>query len=277
MKILLTGASSYVGARLFLDLMKSNNIQGTFSGNQLSEKFVHLDVTDPDEVKKVVTSYMPDVIIHAAASADARWCEANPAEASKLNKEATGSIVDAANDIGSRVIFISTFAAINPVNVYGRTKRESEEYVKQVKNGYIILRPSLIIGYSPNTVNDRPFNRILKNIDQKTEAVYDTSWKFQPTYIRHISEVIQEILDKKINNETIPIAVNDLKTRFNIAKDILDPFKIEVAPIDKQDSTPVITDNLEKLNELDLPKYTYQEIISEIIVEIRNREIYSNV
>jgi dTDP-4-dehydrorhamnose reductase len=277
MKILLTGASSYVGARLFLDLKKSNNILGTFSGNQLSEKFVHLDVTDPEEVKKVLTANMPDVIIHAAASADARWCEANPAEAFKLNREATLNIVNVANDIGSKVIFISTFAAINPVNVYGRTKRESEAYVRQVKNGYIILRPSLIIGYSPNTTNDRPFNRILKNLDQKTEAIYDTSWKFQPTFIRHISEIIQEILEKKINNEIIPIAAKDLKTRFDIARDILDPFRIEVTPIDKQDSTPVIIDNLEKLFELNLTKYTYREIISEIIGEIKNREIYSNV
>ena len=85
--------------------------------------------------------------------------------------------------MGAKVIFMSSFGAINPEDVYGETKFHSEEYVKNTKAGWIVLRPSLIIGYSPNTINDRPFNRILKNLDTKTDAIYDTSWKFQPTYI----------------------------------------------------------------------------------------------
>ncbi len=277
MKILLTGASSYVGARLFLDLNKKHEVVGTDNGSKLSDKFVPLDVTDSEEIKKVISVHLPNIVIHVAASADARWCEANPDAAIKLNQESTKSIVNEANNIDAKVILISSFAAVKPVNVYGKTKHEGEEYVKQVKNGYIILRPSLIIGFSPNTINDRPFNRILKNLDQRTEAIYDTSWKFQPTYIRHIAEVIKEVLERNINNEIISVAVKDLKTRFDIAKDILEPFNILVTPVNKRDTTPVISDNLEKLSALHLPQYSYQEIITEIAAEIKYREQFSNV
>lgn len=277
MKILITGASSYVGARLFLDLSKVHDVIGTYKGSKLSDKFIPLDITDAADAKRVIDKQQPDIILHAAASADARWCEANPEEAVKLNQESTRNIVEIANKAGSKIIFISSYAAINPINVYGRTKHESESHVKHAKNGYIILRPSLIIGFSPNAVNDRPFNRILKNLDQKTEAIYDTSWKFQPSYLGHISEVIIDVLSRKIINETIPIAVSDLKTRYDIAIDILKPFNIDVVSVDKQDNTPVVVEDLKKLDKLNLPKYSYEEIIAKIIDEIRHREIFTKI
>ena len=277
MNILLTGASSYVGARLFLDLSKKYAITGTYNDAKLSDKFIHLDITDPEEIKSVISKKKPDVIIHAAANANARWCEANPEKAISLNQKATQTIVLAANEIDAKVILISSFAAIDPANVYGKTKQASEDFVKKAKKGYIILRPSLIIGFSPNTVNDRPFNRILKNLDEKTEPRYDTSWKFQPTYLGHLSEVISTVLDKNITNQTIPVAVKELKTRYDIAKDILQPFGITAIQEDKQDSSPVTTDNLEKLEELNLLQYTYQEIINKIVEEIKHRERYTKI
>lgn len=274
-KILLTGASSYVGARLFLDLSKKFDVIGTYHGNRLSNKFIHLDVTNLKEIEEVIGEEKPDIIIHAAANANARWCEVNPGLAFNLNQESTKNVVRFANKIKAKVFLISSFAAIKPDNVYGQTKRQSEEYIKQTEAGFVIFRPSLIIGFSPNTTNDRPFNRMLKNLDEKTEAVYDTSWKFQPTYLRHISEVIEEVIDKTILNETIPIAVPELKSRYDLAKDILQVFGIQVMPIDKDDKTAVITDKLEKLKSLKLIQYSYKTIITDIISEINQREFFT--
>lgn len=274
-KILLTGASSYVGARLFLDLSKNFEVIGTYYGTKLSDKFIPLDVTNSRAISDTVTKMQPDVIIHAASNASAKWCEDNPEKALILNQESTKSIVQSANTAGSKVILISSFAALNPHNVYAKSKRQSEEYVKDTKGGYIVLRPSLIIGYSPNTVNDRPFNRILKNLDLKTEAAYDTSWKFQPTYVRHISEVIKQVIEDNITNKTIPVAVADLKSRYDIAKDILENFNIKVRPVDKQDTEPTAVENLEVLKELNFPQYSYQEMIKNIVEEIKNRKNFT--
>jgi dTDP-4-dehydrorhamnose reductase len=277
MKILLTGASSYVGARLFLDISKTHDVTGTYHGNKLSEKFIPLDVTSPEEIKNSIAKYQPEIIIHAASNANARWCEANSELAVKLNQESTRFIVEAANKINAKLILISSIVAKKPANVYGKTKSQSESYAKETKNGFVILRPSLIIGFSPNTVNDRPFNRILKNLDQKTKAEYDTSWEFQPTYLKHISEVILEVIKRNIVNEIIPIAVPEIKTRFDIAKDILEPFGITVTPVDQKDPTEVLTDDLSKLAQLNLPQYSYGEIIEQIVAEIKNREQFSKI
>jgi dTDP-4-dehydrorhamnose reductase len=275
MKILLTGASSYVGARLYFDLHKSFDIVGTYNNSPLSDKFIKLDITSFAAVEKCVTEYKPDVIIHAAANANARWCEANPDLAYSLNEKATESLVNAANTIQAKIIFISSFAAINPTTVYGKTKQISEHHIKQTKNGHVILRPSLIIGFSPNTTNDRPFNRILKNLDKKIPAVYDTSWKFQPTYAGHISEVIKQVIEKDITNQTIAIAVPEVKSRFDIAKDILQTFGIPVTPEDKHDTTPVHIEDFQQLAKLKLQQYSYQEIIEQIITEIKHRDRFT--
>lgn len=277
MKILLTGASSYVGARLYFDLIKNFNVVGTYNGNKLSKDFIKLNVASPNEVEQLISKLKPEIIIHAAANANARWCEKNPELALALNQESTKHIVVSANKINAKVFLVSSFAAKEPVNIYSKTKAESEKLVRKTKSGFIILRPSLIIGFSPNTVNDRPFNRLLKNLDQGTPAVYDTSWRFQPTYVGHISEIIVSIINRNIINEAIPIAVPGLKSRYDIAKDILGAFGIKVTPINNHDLTPVITDNLKVLERLKLPKYSYQDIVEKCIEEIKNRESFSFV
>jgi dTDP-4-dehydrorhamnose reductase len=274
MKILVIGANSYVGARLYYDLQKDFEVTGTYLHNKLSNKFIHLDITDKEEVAMVINRMKPSFIVHVANNANARWCEANPNEAKRLNETSTKFIVNAANKINAKIIYISSFVVLKPLNVYGKVKQASEEIIKDTKAGWAILRPSLIIGFSPNTINDRPFNRFLKNLDEGTKAEYDTSWKFQPTWIGHISEIIKSIIKNNINKEIIPVAVEGLKTRYEVAKDILSQFNINVFPVNNSDTTSVIQEDLKELDELGLTKYSYDEIINKIINEIKQRSSF---
>ena len=273
MKILLIGASSYLGARLYFDLKSRFEVKGTFSSHQLSKELIQLDITSKPDIERIIFEFKPEVIIHVANNASAKWCDANPEKAVLLNQTASQYLVDSANNVGSKIIYISTMGAINPSNLYGKTKLKSEEIIKTAKNGYLILRPSLILGYSPNITNDRPFNRLLKNLDEKTLAIYDTSWKFQPTFIGHISEVIESAINQKIINQSIVIAVPEMKSRFETAYDILTPFGITVTPVDEKDSTfEIFEDDLSELKELNLPKLSYDQMIKKIIEEIRQRD-----
>ena len=269
MKILITGASSYVGARIYTDLKKKFGVIGTYCNNQLFPELEYLDIRDKIAVEKFVQKNKPDIIIHVAANASGSWCEKNPEQALAINKEGTKNIADAANNINAKIIFISSFAVMDSQSLYGQTKIEGEKYIKNTRAGYIILRPSLIVGFSPNTTNDRPFNRFLKNITEKTPAIYDTSWKFQPTWLRHVSEIIKLVIERGIINEVIPISVPEIKTRFDIANDVLPEFNIKVIPEDKKDLTPNFSDDLKKLKELQLPFYSYNQMIQGIKEEIK--------
>ncbi|MBI2233356.1 MAG: sugar nucleotide-binding protein [Candidatus Aenigmarchaeota archaeon] len=269
MKVLITGASSYVGASVYAHLKEKCDLIGTYHTNKLFPELEFLDITDKREVKEFIDLNKPDFIVHVAANASGDWCEKNPEKAVSINQHGTENIVSAANRVNSKIIFISSFAVSNKQSLYGRTKAESENYVKKVRSGWMILRPSLIVGMSPNTQNDRPFNRILRNITEHNPAAYDISWKFQPTWLRHINEVIEVVIKRGIVNEIIPIAVPELRTRYDMAKDILTNFDIQVSPVNKNDKTPTFRDDLKKLKDLRLPVYTYEEMITGIINELK--------
>ncbi|HLC91026.1 MAG TPA: sugar nucleotide-binding protein [Candidatus Nanoarchaeia archaeon] len=269
MVILITGASSYVGARIYADLKKIYPVIGTYHSSQLFPELEHLDITDKQEVERIILKKKPEWIIHVAANPSSSWCEQNPEEAIAINETGTKYVVDAANKINSKVIFISSFAVFKGKNRYSKTKIAAENIVKSAKNGYVILRPSLILGFSPNTSNDRQFNRFIRNIKDHVPAVYDTSWRFQATWLTHLVEVIEQIMEKNILNEIIPVSVPELKSRYDIAKDILSEFHINVTPEDKQDPEPIVSDNQQKLKELGLPLHNYREMITGITKELR--------
>jgi len=273
MKVLITGASSYVGAGIYSYLKGRFGVFGTYFSNKLFPELVKMDITDNSSVKKITKEIKPEVIVHVAANPSTRWCEEHKQEATLLNENGVKNIVGNANSIGSKVIFISSFAAIKPTTFYGKTKLAGEKIVKETNSGWAILRPSLIIGYSPNTTNDRPFNKILKNIVEGTPAIYDVSWKFQPSWLDHISEVIEQIIAREIYGATIPVMIPELKTRFDLANDILSKFGIKVEPVDKKDESPVYEQKVDKLLELDLPTHTYEEMINKIASDIREKVI----
>lgn len=273
MKILIIGANSYLGARLYLDLVKGGHaVTGTYHSTQLAKAFLPLDITDQAAVEQLIEkSIQPEIIIHVANNANAQWCAANPEAAVALNETATKDILASAKKIKAKIIYISSLVAADPATIYAETKLASEELVAASGIPFAIIRPSLIIGFSPNTSNDRPFNRILKNLDEATPAHYDTSWKFQPTYIGHISEIITCLLERGLWNMMIPVAVPELKSRYDLANDILGAFGKKADGIDKHDATPVSQVDLSILAISGLPAYSYRQIIEKIVAEIKDR------
>lgn len=272
MKVLIVGANGYLGARLFFDLKAKFDVVGTYNRNRFHDSFIQLDVTDKNQVSDVFRKIEPDIAIQAANYPSPRYAVNNEEVFTELNLMSTEHIRGAANDSGARVIFVSSFAALDPGNIYGELKLKSEEIIKDVEAGYLILRPSLILGYSPNTTNERPFNRVLKHMDEGTAAEFDTSWKFQPTYVGHISDVIEACIQTNIFNEVVHIFCPSIETQFSTARDILKPFGVEVKPIDKQRNWPIQERNEKELKDLGLPTCSYQDMIKKIHEEINSRD-----
>lgn len=261
-----------MGSKLYSDLKREKDFEvfGTYRRDILFQGLKKMDVTNADEVRMVINEVHPDVIIHVAANPSSSWCEKNKEEAIRVNRDGTKNVVAAAAEAGADIIYMSSAAAAKqPVNVYGLTKRDSEQIVMNSTGKYLILKPSLVIGASPNTTNDRPFNRILKNLREGVPAVYDVSWKFQPTYLRHISEVAVQCINRSIWGKTIPIIVPVLKTRFNIAYDVLSRFNIAVEGVDNHDASPVVELSEDVLRELNLPTYSYGAFIDSVVNEIK--------
>lgn len=273
MKILITGASSYVGARIFYDLQNDHQLLGTYFSNQLSPQFRQLDLTDASAVDQIVHEFQPEVIIHVANYPNSKN-ESDP-EYKKLNLEATQTLVSAANQVEAKMVFISGIAALYDYDQYCLLKAASEKIVKTTKAGYLILRPSLVLGMSPNQVNDRTFNRWLKAIDTRQQQLkQDTVWEFYPTYIGHFAQIIGQVIRKKYWNIEVPVYTQSLQSEFSIASTLLNDYGIEVKPIQKRSQLESKNEGYQLLQSFELQPNIIEDVINTLAKEIKNRDHY---
>jgi FlaA1/EpsC-like NDP-sugar epimerase len=136
--ILVTGGVGSIGSEIVRALLKYNpkvvrvldsNETGLFDLEQelQSEKFRPLvgDVRDKERLKRAVEDI--DIVFHAAALKHVPLCEFNPFEAAKTNVFGTQDVIEAAmEEEVEKFITISTYKAVNPINVMGATKLLAE-------------------------------------------------------------------------------------------------------------------------------------------------------
>lgn len=268
--LLITGASGYVGASIYEYFSKIPDIQviGTYHKTKLFPELVRLDVTDPKAVAKCIESCRPDVIIHAANEANPRLCNSNPEHAKKLNVDSARYICDALQNMQTKVIYISSQSVIVPIGVYSETKKAAEAIFMSRKNS-VIIRPFHILGLSPNTTNDRAFNRYMKKYLEKSTGEYGTAFRFQITYTQHLNHVINEVIRRDISNEVIPVACKEIKNRFQTASDIFGPLGASVKALSDLDDQPPLIGDISKLKLLNLPTISYSEAVKKMTNEVK--------
>jgi dTDP-4-dehydrorhamnose reductase len=269
--ILVTGASSYVGARVYADIQapfsqRGISVIGTFCSNQLFPALIHLDLSDPYATKKLVKELTPEWIVHVAAIPNQAGCDKDQAYAQQVNIEGARTLVEVANAIAAKIIFISSESAYEET-LYGKLKGAGEEIIKNTRSGHVILQPAMIFGLSPNTTNDRPYNRLLRAIEKKIPTSFDADLKFYPTWVHHLSEVVQAVIERDIRNETIAVVGDRLSSRYEMATHVLQPFGIEVQEDHSNNPGSGAPLTQESLIRLGLPCYSTDMVIEQVVKE----------
>ncbi|MBP2000701.1 dTDP-4-dehydrorhamnose reductase [Paenibacillus shirakamiensis] len=159
-KIVVTGAGGQLGRELVALLTKQGY---AVTGLGRAE----LDITDAEACREKITSIRPDVVIHAAAYTQVDQAETDVDLAYQVNAWGTRNMAVAAASSGAKLVYISTdyvfngegttpydeFHLVDPINVYGRSKWEGEQFVRQMHNRFFIIRTSWVYGeYGPNFV-----------------------------------------------------------------------------------------------------------------------------
>jgi dTDP-4-dehydrorhamnose reductase len=157
-KILITGAAGLVGSHLAQRLAREHEVVALKHGD--------LDITDADAVRRRVTEASPELIVNGAVL-QVDGCEQDPARARAVNMDGPRYLAAAASDLGATIIHFSTqyaFAgepvgrapytihdAPRPVNVYGKTKVDGEQAVRQACPRSYVIRTSWVFGSGKRT------------------------------------------------------------------------------------------------------------------------------
>ncbi|MHA1788201.1 MAG: dTDP-4-dehydrorhamnose reductase [Candidatus Helarchaeota archaeon] len=211
-KIVITGSTGLLGTKLVTNLETEHNIYPTYNTNPSKHpNAVKLDLLDSLSLETTLQTIKPDVIIHSAAMTHVDQCEQNPKLAEKINYQSTKTITTNAKKLGSHLIFISTDYVFdgekgnyketdqpNPINVYGKTKYNAEQFILEQEIESTIIRPSVIYG---NTSASGKTNFVLWIIDQlkqeKQINIIDDQ-TISPTYNQNLANMIKEVVERKI-------------------------------------------------------------------------------
>lgn len=153
MKVLVTGAAGQLGRETVL-AFQAQGVEVT--GIDRDE----LDFAQPQRVAEAIASHRADWVINCAAYTQVDKAESEQDLAFAVNRDAARGVAEGVAETGGRLVHVSTdfvFAgeqshpyreddAAGPLGVYGQSKWEGEQAVRQVIPDAIVLRTAWVYG-----------------------------------------------------------------------------------------------------------------------------------
>ena len=201
MKILITGTNGQVGHALMQHLTDHELVGLTRQD---------CDLTNPDQIKRVIDQHQPDLIINPAAYTKVDQAEDEPELAFLINRDAPRVMADKAREYDIPFIHFSTDYVFdgkkkggykeddstNPLGVYGASKWAGEEAIQHVGGKFYIFRTSWV--YSHVGQN---FFLTMKRLSEKPDEIRVVSDQFgvpTPSYFiaKHTQNIIKQLSSK---------------------------------------------------------------------------------
>lgn len=210
MKYLITGGTGQLGHDIVKELISRGEL------NYLAPTTKEMNITNKDEVEKVILGYKPDIIFHCAAYTAVDKAEEDRENCYNVNVNGTKNIVSVAEKINAKVVYISTDYVFdgtkkteyeteditNPINYYGYTKLLGEKEVQQL-NDYLIVRISWVFGE-----NGKNFVKTMLNLaETKTELSIVSDQIGSPTYTKDLSKLLLDMIEN--NKKGLFFATNE--------------------------------------------------------------------
>ena len=163
-RIIVVGANGMLGQRVLEFYSTFNDVELlTTSVEEKSvfndKEYIQCDISNRNEIKKVIYDFCPDFIINGAAFTNVDLSETERELAWKINVKGVEHLSEAARVLDSHLIHISTDYIFdgkfgpylendipNPLGYYARTKLASENVLKISGIKYTILRTNVLYG-----------------------------------------------------------------------------------------------------------------------------------
>lgn len=202
MNILVTGANGQLGHEMQRVAKTSKN---NYTFTDVAEGYEKLDITNLDDIRKMVKERDIDIIVNCAAYTNVDRAETDYPTADLLNNTAAGNLATAMKETDGTLIHVSTDYVFqgdrnvpcredwptNPLGVYGKTKLAGEKAIEATKCRHIILRTAWL--YSQWGKNFVKTMQSLTSTKDTLKVVFDQVGT--PTFAGDLADVIAHIIE----------------------------------------------------------------------------------
>ncbi|MBN2430279.1 MAG: SDR family oxidoreductase [Acidobacteria bacterium] len=208
-RLLITGLSGQVGSALARAAAGRFEVTGSFFRQPTDHPGgFHWDLRK--DIEPVLDRYRPDLIVHTAALSAPAHCEQHPDDAHRIHTLATRDMARWAQRRQAYLIFLSTDLVfdgrkgdytetdpVNPLSVYGHTKRSGETACLELCSTAAVIRPALIYGRSRR--GDRGADEQIRHAlsDGRTLTLFVDEFR-TPVWLDDLVHVLLHFLGRRI-------------------------------------------------------------------------------
>ena len=198
MRVFVTGVKGQLGYDVMNELEKQG-LEGI--GVDIDE----MDITDADQVNKVIKEAAPDAVIHCAAYTAVDAAEDNEEICRKVNAQGTENIAKVCEELDIKMMYISTDYVFNgqgerpwepddkrePLNVYGQTKYEGELAIEEHVKKFFTVRIAWVFG-----LNGKNFIKTMLQVGKNHPQVRVVNDQIgTPTYTYDLARLLVDMME----------------------------------------------------------------------------------
>ncbi len=217
-RVLVCGSNGLLGQRLafILDGESEYEVLHTshhrsFVNKQELVDYTQLDISNRGDVKSLISSFRPDIVLNAAAMTNVDLCEREREQAWKMNVTGVEHLVEVCRRINAKLIHVSTDYVFdgkfgnyaegdraNPVNYYGKTKLAGENVIISSGIDHAILRTILVYGIGINVKNNFAL-WVINNLNEGIQIQCVDDQISNPTHVHDLAMAMKNIMESDVN------------------------------------------------------------------------------
>ena len=205
-RLLIIGANGLIGRAVVSQIKPEIYWQGTYFKNA-TPGCLRCDILNSESIREIFEKVRPTCVLHCAQLAGGvNFCEENPFLAQKFHFDSTVRLGKECLRHNVKLVFISSECVFNgkkenyteddaatPLNIYGKYKAKSEEWISSNLKDYAIVRTMSVYGWDPLTKTP---NAVMSaySLISKGRKIHIPAYRWgSPTYVKDLAMAILEL------------------------------------------------------------------------------------
>jgi dTDP-4-dehydrorhamnose reductase len=197
MKILVLGHMGMLGTDIVSKLSGSHDVIG--------KDIDDFDITDQQDCHRLIIESDAEIVINAAAYTNVDDCEDNREICFAVNANGVKNVAQSCTEQEIKLVHFSTDYVFdgtqntpypedfpyNPINVYGQSKLQGEQYLREYSNNYILIRTAWLYGKNGKNFVDTIIEKA--QIERSLQVVDDQIGS--PTYTVDLASAVKVLIE----------------------------------------------------------------------------------